>query len=288
MVHCGYRADGRAGRQRAARRQPEDADVANPLTCVLFALSREAMFFRRALSSRQVLRGRACPGWLARVENRRVLVLITGMGAAATERARSRGPGRREPSGTARFRHCRGLLRRPGRWRPGRRLDPAHGSRRRGPFRRGSQNRVGLRLRGCSAFLRNAAKRRRLSGEPRSDRPSGHGCRAGPHTGGAPGASSTLRRCGGGHGIGNGGPSLSGSRNPLYLPAPVSDDGSAPLSPALSSALLGERVNILRLLGAVLRQPFLAVELMRLARQSRMASEALAEGLLPMLGSRTF
>src|SRR5262249_39229455 len=78
------RADRGAGRQREARRRPEDADVAVQLTAVLFALRREARPFLRRLRGRG--RGRAAPGEAWRAGGS-LLVLVTSMGEPATERA---------------------------------------------------------------------------------------------------------------------------------------------------------------------------------------------------------
>jgi hypothetical protein len=64
----------------------------------------------------------------------------------------------------------------------------------------------------------------------------------------------------------------------------VSDDSQTPFPPALAGALQGERVRVTRLACAVLCQPWLVRDLARLARQSRVAAEALAAGLLALLG----
>jgi nucleoside phosphorylase len=64
--------------------------VAAELTCVLFALDREAMFFCRGFSRRQAVMGMTrsirpapCRGWLGKRDGREVLVLVTGMGGEA-------------------------------------------------------------------------------------------------------------------------------------------------------------------------------------------------------------
>jgi hypothetical protein len=66
----------------------------------------------------------------------------------------------------------------------------------------------------------------------------------------------------------------------------VSDGMDTPVSPDLSAALSGERVSLLRLALAVTIRPLLVVELARLARQSRMASQALAKSLVDLLLAR--
>jgi hypothetical protein len=65
----------------------------------------------------------------------------------------------------------------------------------------------------------------------------------------------------------------------------VSDALDTPISPALSAALSGEHVRLRRLALTVLCRPSLVVELARLARQSRAASQALARGLRLFLRS---
>jgi nucleoside phosphorylase len=58
--------------------------VAAQLTAVLFALRREARPFLRRLRGKERVRAAPCEAWRADGE---VLVLVTGMGSAATERA---------------------------------------------------------------------------------------------------------------------------------------------------------------------------------------------------------
>ena len=59
----------------------------------------------------------------------------------------------------------------------------------------------------------------------------------------------------------------------------ISDDWDTPLSPRLVGLLKGGRVAPLRLAGALARQPSLAGELWRLARQTRTAARRLALAL---------
>jgi hypothetical protein len=66
----------------------------------------------------------------------------------------------------------------------------------------------------------------------------------------------------------------------------VSDDAHASFPPTLLHAIEGEHVHLLRLAWAVVRQPLLLRDLARLARHSRIAAAALAEGLLRLLGTR--
>ena len=65
----------------------------------------------------------------------------------------------------------------------------------------------------------------------------------------------------------------------------VSDDVHTPFPPELIRALQGERVHAGRLIRAVLRNPLLVCDLARLARHSRAAAAALADGLLRLIGT---
>jgi adenosylhomocysteine nucleosidase len=64
----------------------------------------------------------------------------------------------------------------------------------------------------------------------------------------------------------------------------ISDDWRTPLSPQLTDLLVQGRIAPLRLTAAVLRRPWLIVELWRLARQTRLAANRLAAGLRRVLG----
>jgi nucleoside phosphorylase len=63
----------------------------------------------------------------------------------------------------------------------------------------------------------------------------------------------------------------------------ISDDSRTSLAPQLVSLLSGARVSPLRLACAILRSPGLAIELSRLARQTRYAAEQLAKALGELL-----
>jgi hypothetical protein len=65
----------------------------------------------------------------------------------------------------------------------------------------------------------------------------------------------------------------------------VSDEMDTPLSADLASALTGERVSLPRLALAVVRRPALVGELRRLARQTRVAADALAQRVMSLMAS---
>jgi adenosylhomocysteine nucleosidase len=64
----------------------------------------------------------------------------------------------------------------------------------------------------------------------------------------------------------------------------VSDDAATRLPPALAGVLASGRVRPFRLAKVLLRQPWLASHLWRLARDTRKAAEALAEALAELTG----
>jgi adenosylhomocysteine nucleosidase len=258
------------------------------LTCILFALDREVMFFRGALTSRQTVRGGPCPAWHARVENERVLVLITGMGAAAAERALSwvlrngRIPDRVVSAG-----FCGGLADAA---RIGALIQPAEVVDPEGRSWQLSLVRPAVpRLcQPCEATPLPDISHARLT-QPWHGVLSGRLVSAASPVLGREARqalqrrtravvvdmeTATLARLCEEAGV------------PFACLRAVSDDGNTLLSPALSDALSGERVCVFGLLRAVLRRPWLVVELMRLARQSRIAAAALAQGLPRLLERR--
>jgi adenosylhomocysteine nucleosidase len=64
----------------------------------------------------------------------------------------------------------------------------------------------------------------------------------------------------------------------------VSDDAETNLSPALQGLLTSGRVSALKLTAALLRRPLLVFELLRLARNTRLAAQSLAAGIEMWLG----
>jgi hypothetical protein len=63
----------------------------------------------------------------------------------------------------------------------------------------------------------------------------------------------------------------------------ISDDVDTRLSPRLAALLAGGRVSVLRLLGQVVRAPWLVRELWQLARQTRFAARQLGQALGELL-----
>jgi nucleoside phosphorylase len=241
--------------------------VANDLTCVLFALAREAMFFRRALAARQAVRTAPCPGWSARLESEHILVLITGMGAAATDRAlswvlrgaRTEWPGRILSAG-----FCGALvpeLEVGALLQVTEVIEAANGE--------GDTQTAGT---SPAAHLDSCASGRLITvATPvwtREERQALHG-RSGALAADMESAT-VARRC-------------RGAGVPFACLRAVSDGLNTTISPALAGALQGEQVRLGRLLAAVLRRPLLVGQLSRLARQSRTAAAALSAGLLGML-----
>jgi adenosylhomocysteine nucleosidase len=247
--------------------------VASELTCVLFALSREAMYFRatvesavaRALPISRVtlpLRNAPCPAWLGEWNGGQILVVVTGMGAAATKRALDQvlplAPRRIISAG-----FCGALvpeLAVGALIQPDEIIEPDGST---WPVSGDCARTVGLggRLVTVSAPVFRPEERQRLRalGAIAVDMESAAAARI-CHEAGI--AFDCLRA--------------------------VSDDSETPISAALWSALQGERVRLMRLGCAVMCKPSLVLELRRLARQSRIAAKELADGLSRALAaSRT-
>src|SRR5262249_30969626 len=63
----------------------------------------------------------------------------------------------------------------------------------------------------------------------------------------------------------------------------ISDEADNALSPHIASLLAGEHVSLPRVIMAIVRQPALLPELLRLAGDTRGAAENRAEGLIGLL-----
>jgi adenosylhomocysteine nucleosidase len=237
--------------------------VATELICVLFALDREAMYFRGAFPRRQVLRGAPYRGWLTESAGQRVLVLVTGMGALAVRRALDWALGNDNISGrinlviSAGF--CGALIEAIA---IGSLIQPGEVINADGAvWPVTALPRVGRagRLISVAVPVLTAQGRRAL------------------HTRTAAVAvdmesAAMARQC-----------QAAGVK--FACLRAVSDGVEAPISQALSAAINGEHVSLPRLIRAVLSKPCLIGELRRLARDSRAAARSLAAGLTDLLGA---
>jgi adenosylhomocysteine nucleosidase len=258
--------------------------VATELTCILFALDREAMAFRRSCAPWRRIRGAPVRAWLAGTGAQRVLVMITGMGAAATERALAWALGEDNPCGrptliiSAGF--CGALI---GDLAVGdviradEVIDTTGGSwvvmaivagqtsihtcmwpcAPASAKPQAAETTKPLRLLSVSAPILTAEERLALH-----DR----------YAAVAVDMESARAAC-----------CCAEAGVPFVSIRAVSDGLDTPVSADLSAALAGERISLPRLAFAVACRPALVVELARLARQSRMAAQSLATGLMDLL-----
>jgi nucleoside phosphorylase len=227
---------------------------------VLFALAREAMAFRRTFRRRERLRGAPCVAELCDG----VLLLETGVGLEAAERALRWLLGTREVGlvVSAGFSGALGDDLRVGDllWAsevvgPDGRAWATTCPVPAGPWRQGKAVTVGELLGTVEDKLRLHAEHGALAVDMES--------------------AVIVRRC-----------REAGVPVPVAVLRAISDDGRTPLSPALLGALRGGRVAPGRLLLALLRRPALLGELLRLARDTRLAARRLQEGLAALLTAR--
>lgn len=239
--------------------------------CVLFALGREALYFRRAFR-RQRVRGAPCRGWRTGVSGRTMLVLETGMGETAVAAALDwvlGGPSlggmtyRPEVIVSAGFSGALVPDLRVGdlvladevsdwagnQW-PATWPDPLSIGMGLPPWRRG-------RLLTTTSLVAVPEEKRRLGEQHRAlavDMETAAVARVCRHQG-----------------------------VPFGSLRVISDDGSTPLSPRLVGLLKHGRVAPTRVFAAVLAQPALVVELWRLARDTRRAARQMSLGLHKLL-----
>jgi adenosylhomocysteine nucleosidase len=231
------------------------------LPCVLFALHREAMFFRRWFPPVRRLKGGPCPAAIHQVVRRQVLALVTGMGAEATRSALdwlcppSIANERSQPSFVIAAGFCGALqpnlhvsdlivpnaVLRDGRSWPACEVHvPLLEVPHRGP------------LLSVDAMVSDPQSKQRL---------------------GAMGAiavdmeSASVAQWCEEHGL------------PWMCLRVVSDDEATPVPEALARVLRGGRVSPGRLAAAILRRPTLVASLWRLGRDTRRAARSLAMGL---------
>jgi adenosylhomocysteine nucleosidase len=247
---------------------------AAPLPCVVFALRRESLFFRRAYPQRQRVAGAPCHTYFAGPPSRTVLVLETGLGARATGAAVEwlladpRLDGRPLRPQFVLLAGFSGAL-----W-PGRpvghlilatevvdehgRCWPATWP---GPLlaEELSPSPERGRILTADELVTDPREKERLGRE--------HGAVAADME-----SAALARAC---HRAGV----------PFGCLRAVSDDVDAALSPALGALLRRGRVAPGALLGAVARSPGLVRELWRLARHTRAAAKTLARGIAGLLAS---
>jgi nucleoside phosphorylase len=243
---------------------PSSLDV----PCVLFALAREAHFFRRAYQFREPFPGAPCKAWFCGPAQTRVLVMETGIGAARTHRALDwllHQPAFRDIPYRPRFILSAGFSgaldeerrvgdvvlatetadlegnRWPATWGGGTEFTP---------FYRG-------RLLTVLQLLGDPVEKRRLGHE--------HGAVAVDME-----TATVARLC-------------SARLVPFGCVRVISDDVHTPLSPRLVTLLSEGRVSPWRVLGAVLTAPRLTGELWRLARHTRWAAKQLGKALEELL-----
>ncbi len=225
--------------------------MADELSCILVALARERLFFPPLGGCRR-LADAPCPAWMGRWPGGRGLLVQTGMGPAAVERALGwvRGLGR------ARFLlagFCGALA---DDLEVGCLVQPTEVCDEQGaicPLAAGPRLAPGVRLLNVAAPVLGVVQRRALrqrSGAAVVDMESATAARWAAEQG----VAFTCLRA-------------------------VSDDAQHELPAELNEALAGGQVQPWRLAAAVLRRPGLAWDLGRLARQSRVAARVLADGV---------
>jgi adenosylhomocysteine nucleosidase len=226
--------------------------MAAELTCIVVALAREAMFFRRWLGRPRAVPAAPCPAWAAPGPGGDVLLIHSGMGGEAARRALDWALARFAPTRVLSAGFCGGLAEdlpvgavvQPeevltedgGHWRcPGRGGRLLSVSR---PVGTPAQRRALRRLYGAVAVDLESAAVARACHE------AGVSCRC-------------VRA--------------------------VSDDAQRGLSSQVGEAIQGDRVQVGKIALAVLRRPRLAGELWQLAKQSRLAAWNLSATLQQLL-----
>lgn len=237
----------------------EEAGTLPVFSCLLvFALSREHLFFRRTLQPRRRIASAPCRAHLCGTDSS-LLLLETGVGPHAVESALSWALGSRCPDlvVSAGF---------SGALQPGLAVGDlvladevvdVHGQRWPTTWRPASSLRRG-RILAAPGLIGDPVEKQRLGME--------HGALAVDME-----TAAVASHC---HRLGI----------PFGCLRAISDDGSTPLSPQLLLLLRDGRVAPLRLLGAMLRWPGLIGELWRLAWDTRRAARSLGQGLVSLLG----
>jgi adenosylhomocysteine nucleosidase len=245
-------------------------EVAIPVPCVVFALGREAMYLRRVYPFQQRFAGAPCRAQIRGLPGQTVLMLETGLGAAAMEAALLwclRPPRLGDVPYRPRFVLSAGFS---GALQPEQRVgdlilateivdeygghwrtDDLPGMRLEADVWRG-------RLLTVTRLVADPVEKRRLGRE--------HEALA------VDMETATVARLCRQHDV------------PFACLRVISDDWSTPLSPHLVELLEGGRVSMPRLIGAILRHPRIVLEMSRLAAQTRTAARRLLS-LRPFLAT---
>jgi adenosylhomocysteine nucleosidase len=238
--------------------------------CVVFALSREAMYFRRAYPFQQRFAGAPCRAQFRGPPGQTVLMLETGLGAAAMEAALLWCLGAPRLGGAPyrpRFVLSAGFS---GALQPEQRVgdlvlateivDPCGGFWR-------ADDRLQLRLE-AAVWRGRLLTVTRLVADPEEKQRLGREYQALA----VDMETATIARLCRQHDI------------PFACLRVISDDWNTPLSPHLVELLDGGRVSIPRLIGAILRHPRIVFDMSRLAAQTRTAARRLLS-LRPFLAA---
>lgn len=221
------------------------------MTALVFALDREVMYLRRGLGALSRVPEAPCPAW----RSGRGLLLVTGMGPAAAERAVAwllkQGPARVLSGG-----FCGGLV---AKLEVGRVLWPAWVAGDEGRWALTGADAAGLVS--ASAIVGGAAERADLAVRSNAAVVDME-------------TATVARLC-------------EAAGVPVTGLRVVSDTGGRPPHPALVRALTGERARAMPLAAALLRRPWLIGDLLRLARDTRRAARRLAEAARGWLDAPT-
>ena len=233
------------------------------MICVLFALDREAMYYRREFPRRRAIRGAPCRAWLGESAGRRVLVLVTGMGASAIKRALDWALGSGHVPARIRLVVSAGFC--------GALIEALTIGTLIQPGEVIGSDEVVWPMKALPRFGREgrliSVIKPVLTAQQRHDLHARTAAVAVDME-----SAAVARRC-----------QAAGVR--IACLRAVSDGVEAAISPALSAAIDGEHVRLPRLIRAVVSKPRLIGELFRLARDSRTAARSLASGLRDLLGA---
>jgi adenosylhomocysteine nucleosidase len=227
---------------------------------LLFALRREVLHLRRVYPPFQRIPHAIGCGWLVRLTGRRLLMLETGVGAAAMEAALTRLlQSSFRPSSVLCIGFCGALdpRRRVGDVFVSEEVCDAAGRSWPATWPAVSPALPRGRLLSLDRIVGDPAEKQRLGRQYQADAVDMESATA-------------ARLC-------------QEQAIPFAALRVVSDDASTPLSPVVAEVLSRGQASPLRLMGVVLRRPWLLPELWRLARDTRRAAQALAAAVERLL-----